>query len=331
MSTQVRFSADLLKMDCPQVAARIEAAIRRSVADSLRRRGVVVGLSGGIDSSVSGSLCARALGKERVLGLFMPEADSDPESLRLGRQLADSLGIKALVEDIRPILDAAGCYRRRDDAIRQVIPGYGPSWKSKIVLPDLLNHAGYSLYSVVARSPAGEEFKNLLTKDAYLGIVAATNFKQRTRRMLEYYHADRLQYAVVGTPNRLEYDQGFFVKGGDGLADLKPIAHLYKSQVYQLAEYLGVPAEIRKRPPTTDTYSLDQSQEEFYFSVSLEKFDLCLLGKNTGVPPVEVAPATGLTPDQVSRLYEMIDSKRKATRYLHAAALLAEPVEEINH
>ena len=326
----VQFSPELLKIDCAKVAAQIEAAIREIVADRLRRRGLVVGLSGGIDSSVSAALSVRALRKERVLGLFMPEADSDPESLRLGQLLADALGIEALVENIRPILDAAGCYHRRDEAIRKVIPEYGPGWKSKIVLPDLLNQTGYPLYSVVARSPAGEERRVLLSKDAYLGVVAATNFKQRTRRMLEYYHADRLQYAVIGTPNRLEYDQGFFVKGGDGLADLKPIAHLYKSQVYQLAAYLGVPAEIRQRGPTTDTYSLGQSQEEFYFSVPLEKLDLCLLGKNSGYSAEEVAPAAGLVADQAARVYEMIDAKRKATRYLHLVSLLAEPVSEIH-
>ncbi len=331
MSSQTGFSSDLLKMDCAKVAAQIEAAIRNIIGDHLRRRGAVVGLSGGIDSSVCGALCARALGKERVLGIFMPEADSDPESLRLGRLLAGAFGIPAVVEDIAPILEAAGCYRRRDEAIRQVIPGYGAGWKSKIVLPDLLNHPGYPLYSVVALSPDGKQFKEILPKDASLGIVAATNFKQRTRRMLDYYHADRLQYAVIGTPNRLEYDQGFFVKGGDGLADLKPIAHLYKSQVYELAAFLGVPGEILNRRPTTDTYSLAQSQEEFYFSVSLEKFDLCLLGKNTGVPPAVVAPAVGLTAQQVSRLYDMIDSKRKATRYLHAGPMLAEPVKEVDH
>ena len=330
MTSPTRFSSDLLKMDCAQMASHIEAAIRSIVGGDLRRRGVVLGLSGGIDSSVSAALSVRALRQERVLGLLMPEADSDPDSLRLGQLLAGTLGIQARVEDIRPILDAAGCYRRRDQAIRQVIPDYGPGWKCKIVLPDLLNGAGYALYSVVARSPAGPERRVLLTKDAYLGILAATNFKQRTRRMLEYYHADRLQYAVVGTPNRLEYDQGFFVKGGDGLADLKPIAHLYKSQVYQLAAYLGIPEEIQRRHPTTDTYSLGQSQEEFYFSLPLEKLDLCLLGKNSGFPAAEVAPAAGLTADQAARVYQLIDDKRRATRYLHRAALLAEPVSEIH-
>ena len=330
MSGPALFSADLLKIDADQVAARIETAIRAIVADTLRRRGAVVGLSGGIDSSVCAALCARALGPRRVLGLFMPDADSNPESLRLGRLLADSLGIEALVEDVGAVLGAAGCYRRRDEAIRQVIPEYAANWKCKIVLPDLLGRTGYALYSVVVRSPEGEERRARLSRDAYLGVVAATNFKQRTRQMMAYYHADRLQYAVVGTPNRLEYDQGFFVKGGDGLADLKPIAHLYKSQVYQLAAYLRIPKEIQSRPPTTGTYSLDQSQEEFYFSVPLQTFDLCLLGKNSGVPAPVVAAVVGLSADQVARVYDMTDSKRKATRYLHLAALLAEPVDEIS-
>lgn len=323
------FSAEVLKLDCGQEAERIEAAIRETVGQTLRRRGAVVALSGGIDSSVCAALCARSLGKERVLGLFMPEADSDPESLRLGRLLAAALGIEAIVEDIAPMLEAAGCYRRRDAAIRSALPAYGPGWKSKIVLPDLLNKPGYALYYLIAQSPRGEECKVLLPKEAYLGIVAATNFKQRTRRMLDYYHADRLQYAVVGTPNRLEYDQGFFVKGGDGLADFKPIAHLYKSQVFQMAAFLGVPAEIQKRAPTTDTYSLSQSQEEFYFGVSLERFDLCLYGRNHGVAPAKVAAAAGLTAEQVARVYESIDSKRRATRYLHLTSLLAGPVDEI--
>ncbi len=168
-----------------------------------------------------------------------------------------------------------------------------------------------------------------MTPSAYLEIVAATNFKQRTRKMLEYYHADRFNYAVAGTPNRQEYDQGFFVKLGDGAADVKPIAHLYKTQVYQMAEFLGIPEEIRKRPPTTDTYSMPQSQEEFYFSVSYDKFDLCLYGKNHGISPADVARAAGMSTEQVERVYRDIDAKRNATRYLHTPPLLVDEVDEI--
>ena len=167
-----------------------------------------------------------------------------------------------MLEDITDALDGTGCYRRQDEAIKLAIPEYGPGCRFKIVLPGAADHEGYRLFSVVAVAPDGKETKTRLPLKAYLGIVAATNFKQRTRKMVEYYHADRLNYAVAGTPNRLEYDQGFFVKGGDGLADFKPIAHLYKSQVYALAAYLGIPAEVCSRPPTTDTYSLPQGQDE---------------------------------------------------------------------
>jgi NAD+ synthase len=243
MSVAVGFSAEVLHLNSAAAAAHIEAAIRDAVFQRLRRRGAVVAISGGIDSSVVAALCARALGPDRVLGLMLPEADSSPESLRLAQSLATSLAIRTQVEDIGGILAEAGCYRRRDEAIRQVIPEYGDGYKCKIVLPDMLRNNAYAVFSVVVQSPSGQRTKARLSLEAYLGVVAATNFKQRTRKMMEYYYADRFNYAVAGTPNRLEYDQGFFVKNGDGAADLKPIAHLYKSQVYELAAYLGVPED----------------------------------------------------------------------------------------
>ena len=255
-----------------------------------------------------------------------PEADSSGESLRLGKLLAEQLGVRWFKEDITGVLEAAGCYRRRDDAIRTVVPQFGEGYKSKIALPDLVAADRYAIFSLIVQSPVGENTRVRLPLDAYLGIVAATNFKQRTRKMMEYYYADRYHYAVAGTPNRLEYDQGFFVKNGDGAADFKPIAHLYKSQVYQLAAHLGIPEEIRKRPPTTDTYSLEQSQEEFFFAMPLETMDLCLYGKDHGLAPVEVASISDLTAEQVARVYEMIEAKRRSTRYLHLAPVLVLPV-----
>jgi NAD+ synthase len=311
------FSAGTLDIDVAVEAARIEAALREQLRSSVRKRGLVLGLSGGIDSSVCAALAARAIGQKNVFCLYMPENDSDPESLRLGRLVASACGVSGKVENIGPTLEAMGCYARRDAAIREVVPEYGPDWTSKVVIASPLSTAGYNISSLVVRSPDGETRQHRLTASAYLGIVAATNMKQRTRKQMEYYHADRLNYAVVGTPNRLEYDQGFFVKNGDGAADVKPIAHLYKSQVYQLAEYLGIPEEVRRRPPTTDTYSLAQTQEEFYFALPYQKMDLCLYGLNNAVPAAEVGAAVALSAEQVDLVWADIAAKRKVARYLH--------------
>jgi len=287
----VKLTPEVLRLDPCQAADEIAKRLHEIVVGTLKRRGVVLGLSGGIDSSVTAGLAVRALGKEQVLGLLMPETDSAGDTLELSQSVARALGIATVHEDITPILAAARCYERRDEAIRKVVPDFGPGWKSKIVLPGVLDSDAMRFYSVVVQDPNGKVQKLRLPLEAYLGVVAATNFKQRTRKMLEYYHADRLNYCVVATPNRLEYDQGFFVKGGDGLGDVKPIAHLYKQQVYALAAEPGVPEEVRKRRPTTDTYSLPQSQDEFYFSLPYEKMDLCLWGKNNNRFAAEIAKA----------------------------------------
>ena len=319
-----------LRIDEAAEVERISENIR-AYARASRRKGAVVAVSGGIDSSVVATLCVRALGAQRVFALQMPEAESADETLPLSSDLIAFLGVDSAYEDISGILDAFGCYRRRDDAIRRVFPEYGPGYRSKIVLPSVTDSDSYRLYSVVVQAPDGHQSSRRLTTEAYLQIVAATNFKQRTRKALEYYHADRLNYFVTGTPNRLEYDQGFFVKLGDGSADLKPIAHLYKTQVYALAAFLEVPETIRTRPSTTDTYSLPQSQEEFYFSLPYDRMDLCLFGLNNGIAPRDIAAAAGLTEEQVGRVFRDIEQKRRTTAYLHQPPVLVGEVQEIAH
>jgi NAD+ synthase len=318
----------LLAFDAEAEIDRIAAGLREHLR-AMRKRGLVLGLSGGIDSSVSLALAVRAVGAKNVFCIFMPEDDSDPESLRLGRLVADTFGVEATVEDIGPSLRAMGCYERRDAFIRELVPDYGPDWASKIVIANALEGEGYNISSLVVQNPQGRQTKLRMPPAVYLGIVAATNMKQRTRKQIEYFHADRLNFAVIGTPNRLEYDQGFFVKNGDGAADVKPIAHLYKTQVYALAAHLGIPEEIRKRPPTTDTYSLAQTQEEFYFSLPYDRMDLCLHGLNNGMDAEVVGHAAGLTAEQVERVWADITAKRKATRYLHLGPQLISRIEEI--
>jgi NAD+ synthase len=320
---------DWLSIDAAAETEKICNRLREILTKTLKRRGLVVALSGGVDSSVTAALSARAVGPERVLALLMPERHSAENTLALSSKVADAFRIEKVHEDISGILEAVGCYRRYDAAVKSIIQDYGAEWKSKIVRPSIIEHKGFSLFSIVAQKPDGSQVKERLPLKAYLEIVGATSFKQRVRKMLEYYHADRCNYAVAGTPNRLEYDQGFFVKNGDGSADIKPIAHLYKTQVYQLAEYLGVPGEVMSRPPTTDTYSLAQGQDEFYFSLSNEKMDICLYGKNNGIPIPTVAAAAELTPGQVELVYKDIDTKRSTTRYLHMFPLLVGDVPEI--
>ena len=324
------FNRDVLNIDLESEAQDISAGWRELVVKRLMRRGAVVAISGGIDSSCCAGLAVRTFGAKKVFGLLMPERDSSDASKDLGRQLAEHLGIEFTVENIQPTLAAIGCYERYDAAVRSVFPHFGEGWKSKIVLPgNLMDSDRMNFYRVVVQDPQGEMFTERLPLQAYLEIVAATNFKQRIRKTLEYYHADRLNYAVTGTPNRLEYDQGFFVKNGDGAADVKPIAHLYKTQVYAMARHLGLPDAICGSTPTTDTYSLEQGQDEFYFVLPYPEMDLLLWAKNNGVSADNAAAEMGLETVQVQRVYKDIDRKRATTLPLHLGGLLVKDVPEI--
>jgi NAD+ synthase len=320
--------ARVLEMDNDKVIETICSRLREILSKEVSRRGFVVAMSGGIDSSVSSALCVKALGPERVYGLMLPERDSSGASTARGRQLAEHLKIKYEVFDIAPTLEAIGCYHWRDEAIRKVFPDYGAGWKNKIVisggLEGRVNH-----FQLVVQTPAGELRQERLPLKEYLQIVAATNFKQRIRKTVEYFHADRLNYAVIGTPNRLEYDQGFFVKNGDGSADVKPIAHLYKTQVYALARHMRLPDEICNAIPTTDTYSLAQGQDEFYFALPYQQMDVALYALNHGYSAEALAAAIGITPVQAANVYRDIEAKRRATRYMHLKPQLVESVDEV--
>lgn len=286
----------------------------------------MIGISGGVDSAVSAALCVKALGPQKVFGLLMPEQDSAPGSTSLGELVAQHLGITYEIKNISSTLTAIGCYEWRDKAIRSLFPEYDGQWKNKIVieggLEGKINH-----FKLVVEKPGGELHSAVLPLSEYLTIVAATNFKQRVRKTTEYFHAERLNYAVIGTPNRLEYDQGFFVKGGDGLADIKPIAHLYKTQVYALARHLGLPEAICNAIPSTDTYSLQQGQDEFYFALPYQMMDLALWGYNNAVAAEDIAAALNIPAEKIAYAYKDIENKRKTTRYLHLPAQVLADLE----
>ncbi len=319
--SQSLLDGDVFQLDYAREIERISAGLRKALTGDLGKRGLVVAISGGIDSSVSASLAVHALGPAKVFGLLLPERDSSPTSGQRGRSLAEHLGIEYAVEDISPALDGLGCYRRRDEVCREVCSEYGDGWKYKIVLTGGLQ-GRYNHFKLVLQDLNGRTQEHALNIKQYLQMVAATNFKQRVRKTLEYYHADRLNYAVVGTPNRLEYDQGFFVKNGDGAADVKPIAHLYKTQVYALARFMGLPADICNAIPTTDTYSLSQGQDEFYFGLPYGQMDLALWAYENSRPASELATKLAISEVDALAVYRDIEAKRRVARYLHAAPVL---------
>ena len=309
----------LLLIDPEVESTRIVSHLQEQVRKVMRRQGGVVGISGGVDSSVVLALCVRAFGPERVIAVVMPEKDSDPETEKLSRMVAQHFGVAPVMENISPVLEGFGCYQRRDEAVRRLFPEYDAEagYKVKIVLPqNLLDQDTLNIFSLTVVSPDGNEFTQRLPLKEYFQIVAASNFKQRARMSMLYYHAELNNYAVIGTANKNEHGQGFFVKYGDGGVDIQPVVHLLKTQIYQLAEYLGVPQEIRQRPPTTDTYSAPSTQEEFFFRLPFETMDLLWAAQEKGVPIETVSTEMGLSEEQVLRAYKDFTRKQRTTDYL---------------
>ena len=308
-------------LDLEATAERLQRGIA-SATVSLGRRGAVVAVSGGIDSSVVAALCARALGPDHTTLLRLPERGLGEYSSDLALRLAHQLGTATHEQCISPALDALGCYAQQDQALRQVFSEYEPGWPYKLVRSRPTG--ALTVFSLVLERPNGTQESRRVPAEAYRLLLSATNAKQRLRTLISYTWADRLHAAVVGTPNLLELDQGFFVKGGDGLADLKPIAGLYKQQVYALGRYLGLPAAITDRSPTTETFTLAQSQDEFYFGYPLEQMDLLLWGEKQGIAPRDLALGSDLTVAQVVAGYAEVARRRVATDYLHRAPVLLE-------
>jgi len=313
------FSKDIIKLKDPEKTANeIVNKLRDHVLNMLHRTGGVIGISGGIDSSVTLALATLALGADKVTGILMPEKDSSKESVELANKLADKYGVNTIVEDVTSVLEGFKCYRRRDEATKRVFSEFDPGiHKMKIGVKEsgLYSNLPPVFYITIVGSQGEEKSERLPAKE-FRQIVAASNFKQRSRMSMLYYHAERLHYAVIGTPNKHEVDQGFFVKYGDGGADVMPIGHLFKTQVYQLARYLEVPPEIIARTPTTDTYTAEQTQEEFFYQLPFELMDLLWYAFENDYSPEEVSPVVGKTPDDINSIYMNFARKIKTTDYL---------------
>ncbi|MBN2500364.1 MAG: NAD(+) synthase [Anaerolineales bacterium] len=312
-----KFTRAALEIDVEAEVNRIVETLRETVNNTMRRKGAVVGISGGIDSSVVLALCVRAFGPERVLGIQLPEMESSAENDPFAEELVARFGVDTLTEDITAGLKGLGCYTRRNEAIQRIFPQFDAGWSAKITLPgDLLERATLNIFSLTVTSPEGEDFTQRLPAAEYLQIVAASNFKQRLRSNMLYYHAELRNYAVIGTGNKNEHDLGFFVKYGDGGVDVQPIAHLFKAQVYMLAAYLDIPQNIRSRVPTTDTYPGGSTQEEFFYRIPFDILDTVWYGFERGVSQTEIAQALELEAEQVERIINDVVRKKRTTEYL---------------
>jgi NAD+ synthase len=324
MTAKPAFSKEILIInDVESTVNSICNKIQDDVFKVLRRKGGIIGISGGIDSSVTLALTARALGSNKVKGLMMPEKDSSPDSLELAKKLASKFDVPYEIENISGALEGFNCYGRRDEAVKKVFPEYNPeNFKFKIgIIPNSQNPNLPALFYATIVDSNGEEKSKRLPIEEYLQIVAASNFKQRSRMSMLYYHAEKMHYAVIGTPNKHEVEQGFFVKHGDSGADVMPIAHLYKTQVYQIAKYLDIPQEIIDRTPTSDTYSAEQTQEEFFFQLPFHQMDLLWYAFENKYSPEEVGEVMGISAKEVQGIFNGFVRKIKTTDYLRMSPL----------
>jgi NAD+ synthase len=324
MNSRKPFTKDSVLLKNVELAVNeIVDNLRKDVLQKLSRNGAVIGISGGIDSSVSMALAVKAFTAEKVFGVMMPEKDSNPESERIARDLAEKLGVRTIKEDLTRVLEGYKCYERRDEAVKRVFTEYDPkTYKMKIGIRQtgLYNNLP-PVFSLSIIDSKGLQKDQLLSTKDYLQIVAASNFKQRSRMSVLYYYAEFHHYAVIGTPNKHEQEQGFFVKYGDGGADVMPIGNLYKTQVYQVAEYLGIPEEIIRRIPTTDTYPAEQTQEEFFYQLPFDLMDRFWYGFENGYSAKEVAEVMGEKEERVLALFRNFERKKKTTEYLRMAPL----------
>ena len=319
------FSKASLEINADREIARIANTLRGMLGQRLKRRGAVIGLSGGIDSSVVAALCVRALGqgprarpahaRARVLGR---DAASEQADRRHARDR------DASTRTSRPMLDAAGCYRRRDEAIRTVIPDYGPGWKSKIVLPSVVDSDMFRIYSVVAQAPDGKRRHGAADAGGVprdrrrdqLQAARPQDARVLPRRSPELRGRRHAEPAGV-RPGVLRQERR---RRGRRQADRPPVQDAGLSSWPQRS---ACPEEIRSRPPTTDTYSLQPVARRSSTSpCPTTRWTCACTPRTTASPPPRPATVLGLTAEQVERVYRDIDAKRAFARYLHMAPLL---------
>jgi len=313
------FNLDVLRIDPAQELQRLSQFLVEQVSGIFRRKGIVVGLSGGVDSACIAAIAVHALGKEKVVGLVLPETESNPISSEYATKHAQSLGIEHRQVAITGTVDSVVPYSARDAFIRKLVPEYQPGYKYNITLPtDLLEREALSFYRLQVQMPDDEIKRKRLSPEGFRTITSFANIKIRSRMLHLYAEAERRNLVVAGTTNRTEFLLGDFCKYGDGGTDIEPLSHLYKNQIYQLARHLEIIPEIIDRQPSPDTFSLPVSDQEFFFRIPFEKLDHLLYAWEREIPEDETAGVLNLPPEAVQRAYKDFASKHRATAHLRA-------------
>ncbi len=309
------FSKDILIIkDIQNLTKLLENFIRKQTFEDYRKRGIIIGISGGIDSAVAAALACNAVGNENVLGIILPEKESNRESQELAKTLCNKLKIKYVVEDITQILESGSVYQIREKIVQKLFPEYNNSCKYRLIFRENFDNDGLSIPYLEIQDAQNQIHKIKVSLDDYLTMTAATNIKHRTRMSRLYYHAEKNNFLVCGTTNKAEFQQGYFVKYGDGGVDIEPLVNLFKTQVYQLAEYLNVPSEIIQREASPDTWSFDISDEEFFFSLTYDIIDLMLYAREKSIPLNEVCSILELDEDKVKRILKSQERKWNSSK-----------------
>ncbi len=268
------------------------------IAEQLRllgKKGALVQLSGGIDSTVVVHLCARALGPENVTALYLPDqASTGLDTRGFVDEAVANAGVRLVERPIGAAIEAQQPIAEITELIRRYAPEYDPQRDAYAVnaVPSLAKRLGTLVYRVSIGPRHGTPEKTLSMSVSDLrAVIAYQNRKQRTRTLFAYAEAEAHNLAVVGASNGDELDTGFVVKYGDDAADICAIGDLSKPRVYEFARGLGVPESIIARPPTTDTYALEQTQEDYYYALPADVLRrLTAAADSTGLENLDLEP-----------------------------------------
>jgi len=293
----------------------IENFVKEEISKRFQKRGAVIGISGGIDSAVMAAICAKSIDPKQVLGLIMPEKESDPTSQILAKKVAEQFQIETKIIDITSILESFGVYSIKEQIVKEKFSNFNNNCKYRVVVPSKFSSSvGIPFLEILDDENKKRQFK--ISTSEFLTLTASTSIKHRIRMTMLYYHAEKNNFCVVGTTNKSEFLQGYFVKYGDGGTDIEPLTNLYKSQIYQIGEFLKVPNEILEKDASPDIWSFNTSDEEFFYSVPYHVVDLILYARENNMEKSEIEKISNLSLEQIERLLQFQNQKRVKSQHM---------------